>query len=79
MKMKIIASAMILASTVLSVQAATDTKMSSGYFVASNKTDRSVTIRVGNFIPSSYTLAPHSSKTVIVSSSNQNIEISEIS
>jgi hypothetical protein len=50
----------------------------SGSFKASNDTDRTVEIRVGNFFPTPYTISPHSSRWVTVSTDNQNISISSI-
>jgi hypothetical protein len=47
-------------------------------FIASNDTDRAVTIRVGTFYPQSYTIGAHSYRTVWVSTNNQNIRISSI-
>jgi len=51
----------------------------SGYFIAYNDTDRTVEIGVGNVFPTSYTIAPHSNKWVVVSTDNQNIHINKIS
>ena len=50
----------------------------SGSFIAYNDTDHTVTIRVGNFIPTEYKISPHSSELIFVSTDNQNIHISKI-
>lgn len=51
----------------------------SGGFFAKNTTNHTVTIKVGNFIPETIVINPHSSRYVTVSTDNQNIEISNIS
>jgi hypothetical protein len=79
MKRKTIFTAFVLTLLAFSVHAASDVKVHTGLFKAKNSTDHTVTIRVGNFIPTSYTLAPHSSEMITVSSDNQNIEISNVS
>lgn len=50
-----------------------------GGFFAKNTTNHTVTIRVGNIIPETIVISPHSSRYVTVSTNNQNIEISNIS
>lgn len=49
-----------------------------GYFFAYNHTDQVVTIGVGNFFPTEYTIQPHDWRTVFVSTDNQNIHIQKI-
>ena len=51
---------------------------SGGSFVAYNDTGYIVNIKVGNFFPTPYTIYPHSSRWVFVSTDNQNITISDI-
>lgn len=67
-----------ITATALCASAA-NPKKSGGFFFAYNDTDRSVTIGVGNFFPSEYTIDPHSYRTVFVSTDNQNIHIKSIS
>jgi hypothetical protein len=49
-----------------------------GFFFAFNDTSNPVTIAVGNFFPTEYVIKPHDSRTVWVSSDNQNIHIKKI-
>lgn len=53
--------------------------VNSGLFFVSNDTDHTVTIGVGNFFPTKYTISPHNSTSVYVSSDNQNIHIYSVS
>lgn len=68
-----------LATVILStsVFAANETKSNSGYFSFKNDTNKKITIHVGNWIPTEYNIAPHSSKTIAVSTDNQNIRLSK--
>ncbi len=79
MKLKISIATLFIATTTVAVHAETVTNANSGFFIASNSTNHTVTIKVGNLMPTRYTISPHSSKTIIVSTNNQNIEISDIS
>jgi hypothetical protein len=56
------------------------TALSGGFFIAYNDTNALVTLGVGNFFPDSYlyTIYPHNSRTIYVSSDNQNIHIKEV-
>lgn len=54
------------------------TRSSLDYFRAINDTEKTVTISVGNFFPTKYTIQPKSSKVIFVSSDNQNIHIVEV-
>lgn len=51
---------------------------SGGWFTVYNETDYIVSIAVGNFIPTPYTISPHNSKWVSVSTDNQDIHIKYI-
>lgn len=57
-------------------------KVSSGYrgglFIASNESPHWVEIKVGNFFPTSYNIAPYSNRWVSVSTDNQNIAIARV-
>lgn len=50
----------------------------SGSFIAYNDTSAFVEIKVGNFFPTPYTISPHSSRWIFVSTDNQNIKISKV-
>jgi hypothetical protein len=54
---------------------AADAPKESGFFFAYNDTDKVVTISVGNISPSKYEISPHSYRTVVVSTNNQNLHI----
>ncbi|HLD16745.1 MAG TPA: hypothetical protein VJB02_03420 [Coxiellaceae bacterium] len=49
-----------------------------GDFIIYNDTNRVVTISVGNFFPTPYTIRPHGSRYVTVSTNNQNIHIETV-
>lgn len=49
--------------------------LKSGLQVLSNKTDKTVTIEIGDFLPSRYTLAPGQSTIAYVSTDGQTITI----
>lgn len=49
-----------------------------GWFQAFNDTDRAITITVGNYFPTSYTIDAHSSHIIWVTTDNQNIHIKQI-
>lgn len=75
MKLKKIALALIaiaLSTTVLAAE-----KSLVDGFTFKNDSDKDITIHVGNFFPTQYKIAKHSSKFVIVSTNNQNIRLSE--
>lgn len=50
-------------------------EVQNGFFYAYNDTDKEVVISVGNFFPTPYTIGPHKSTFVHVSTDNQNIHI----
>ena len=70
--------AFVVAVASISVYATATTTLT-GSFFAYNDTDHTVTIKVGNFIPTSYKITPHGSELIFVSTNNQNIHISEVS
>lgn len=66
--------ALVLVSNV--VLAEEDTKrLNSGIQYIVNKTDRTVTVAIGDFVPTPYTLAPGESTVAYVSSDRQTITI----
>ncbi|MDR3476729.1 MAG: hypothetical protein P4M14_01695 [Gammaproteobacteria bacterium] len=63
-----------------SARPAINTKMAThgGTFVATNQTDKTIQIEVGDFFPTTYTLDPFSNRWVYVSTNNQSITISRV-
>lgn len=82
MKLKNIGITFLLAALTTTAIAETQNKIKAGAgtFTAYNDTDKEVTIEVGDFFSSwyRYTIGPHDSKRVWVSTDNQNIHIKSI-
>ena len=57
---------------------ATNTNIKSGFFYLTNNTNRMVTVSVGNFFPTPYTLGAYGIASVYVSTDNQNIYIDSV-
>ncbi|MHB1946688.1 MAG: hypothetical protein ACYCQI_01065 [Gammaproteobacteria bacterium] len=65
----------LIAPTVIASQTKPQPNSKMGYFTAYNRTDREVTIAVGNWFPTEYTIGPRNSRNIAVSTDNQNIQI----
>lgn len=72
---KTILSALLLAVCTISTANATK----SGYFNVYNETSKTISIGVGDFFPTKYTIKPHGSVGVAVSTDNQAIRIYSVS
>lgn len=79
MKLKKIGLAFLLTSlitpTVIASQAKPEANGKVGYFTAYNKTNKDVTIAVGNWFPTEYTIRAGDSRSIAVSTDNQDIHI----
>jgi hypothetical protein len=76
MNPKFIALALITMIASTSLIAKTETQ--SGFFTFKNETDKNITIKVGDFFPTEYTIDAHSSNRIFVSTDNQNITLSRV-
>lgn len=76
---KLFVSSVVVAGIVFSASVFAKTEVKSGYFNITNNTDKVVKVGVGNWFPTQYTVGPHATVPVFVSTDNQNIQINGVS
>lgn len=76
---KLLVSSVVVASVVFSTGVFAKVEAKSGYFNITNNTDKVVKVGVGNWFPTQYTVGPHATVPVYVSTDNQNIQINGVS
>ena len=68
----------IALSFVSNLAIAEQVKAGIGTFVLTNKTNKKITVGVGNYFPTSYTVDPGGYRVVTVSTNNQSIQIEKV-